>query len=138
MTSMSRALIYLAVMATLSFGLSSKAQDANNSFRLEKNGTGLRLHYSLADTNGTFLILQGTQLNPNGIYLVRTTAVGSYAPNTFGLYDMVGNVWEWCLDRYGSYASGSVANPTGPSSGFVRVIRGGSWYDLGRNCRSAC
>jgi formylglycine-generating enzyme required for sulfatase activity len=75
--------------------------------------------------------------NPNGIYLVRTTAVGSYSPNTFGLYDMVGNVWEWCLDRYGSYPSGSVANPTGPSSGFIRVIRGGSWYDLGRNCRSA-
>jgi len=79
----------------------------------------------------------GTSINPRGTYLGRTTAVGSYAPNGFGLYDMHGNVWEWCLDWSGPYPTGSPANPRGPASGSGRVMRGGDWYrDAGR-CRSA-
>ena len=79
----------------------------------------------------------GTVQNSNGIWLARTTAVGSYAPNAWGLYDMHGNVFEWCLDWYGDYASGSVADPKGPTSGLFRVLRGGGWIYDARECRSA-
>ncbi len=63
--------------------------------------------------------------------------VKQLAANGWGLYDMVGNVWEWCADWYGKYPAGSVTDPTGPSSGSFRVNRGGSWIDAARNVRSA-
>ena len=75
--------------------------------------------------------------NPSGIYLQRTTSVGSYAPNAWGLYDLHGNVWEWCQDWYGAYPSGSVSDPQGAPTGKGRVIRGGRWLDDAYFCRSA-
>ncbi len=67
-----------------------------------------------------------------------TAVVGSYLPNAWGLYDMHGNVWEWCLDWYtGSLGTTAVTNPVGPVSGTERIRRGGSWYNVAANCRSA-
>ena len=68
----------------------------------------------------------------------RTThPVGQKRPNPWGLYDMHGNVWEWCSDRYGEYPQGSTADPTGLSGGLPRVMRGGCWGFAEPNCRSA-
>ncbi|MBI4661004.1 MAG: SUMF1/EgtB/PvdO family nonheme iron enzyme [Verrucomicrobia bacterium] len=70
-------------------------------------------------------------------YLARTTTVGSYQPNTFGLYDMHGNVSEWCFDGYGSYPSGRVTDPRVATAGASRVVRGGAWWSSPVVCRSA-
>jgi formylglycine-generating enzyme len=66
-----------------------------------------------------------------------TSPVGSFAPNGYGLYDMAGNIWEWCWDWDGPYNSSSQTDPRGATSGTWRIIRGGCWYDasLGWNCR---
>ncbi len=72
---------------------------------------------------------------------VFTAPVGKFEPNAFGLYDMHGNVWEWCWDRYGAkyYAeTDNIKDPHGPERGPGRVLRGGSWSLLPRYCRAAC
>ena len=66
-----------------------------------------------------------------------TAIVGSYQANHWGLYDMEGNVWEWCLDWYGPYPADTVTNPVGATSGAFRVLRGGSWSYGAAYCRSA-
>jgi formylglycine-generating enzyme required for sulfatase activity len=57
----------------------------------------------------------------------KTHSIGTKQPNELGIYDMTGNLWEWCQDKYGEYTSGSQTNPTGTSTGYERVLRGGSW-----------
>jgi formylglycine-generating enzyme required for sulfatase activity len=82
---------------------------------------------SNADTVAWYRSNSGSQTHP----------VGQKQPNGLGLYDMSGNVWEWCFDWYGNYPSSTQRNPQGPSSGSYRVIRGGSWINFARYARAA-
>jgi formylglycine-generating enzyme required for sulfatase activity len=68
---------------------------------------------------------------------VFTSPVGTFKTNAFGLYDMVGNAWQWCQDRYGDYDKGAATDPTGPLVGGPNLLRGGSWYSGPGECRSA-
>lgn len=72
-----------------------------------------------------------------GVYRETTVAVGSFAPNAWGLYDMHGNVGEWVWDYYGDYDAADTENPAGPLTGTRRVYRGGGWNDFAKNLRSA-
>jgi formylglycine-generating enzyme required for sulfatase activity len=69
---------------------------------------------------------------------IYTSPVGSFFPNAWGLYDMHGNVNEWCSDWHGPYPKRRVTDPAGKAEGQHRVVRGGSWQDLPARCRSAC
>ncbi len=80
---------------------------------------------------------QGNLSTRPGQYRETTVAVGSFAPNAYGLYDMHGNVSEWVWDFYGDYDAAAQTDPTGPDTGVLRVYRGGGWNDFAKNMRSA-
>ena len=93
-------------------------------------------------------VCDGTQANchgnypygtkKKGPYTAKTSLVGSYPANAWGLFDMHGNVWEWCHDWYGPYTTTNAVDPHGPSEGRYRVLRGGSWNNNAQVARSAC
>jgi formylglycine-generating enzyme len=68
---------------------------------------------------------------------VFTSPVGIFKPNAFGLYDVVGNVWQWCSDYYGPVDENAVTDPTGPATGEMRIARGGCWFLYPKRCRLA-
>ncbi|MFH0871186.1 MAG: SUMF1/EgtB/PvdO family nonheme iron enzyme [bacterium] len=85
---------------------------------------GSQTAYSFGDDPGSLEWFAWYSKNSDS----KTHPVGQKRPNAWGFHDMQGNVWEWCQDWHGNYASGLVSDPTGPGSGSDRVIRGGSWY----------
>ena len=110
-----------------------------------RGGTTSAVHYGPALRQGManfqagaeYDSTNGTQFVFTNTHLGRTTVVESYSPNAFGLYDMHGNVSEWCSDSFGSYPAFPVTDPKGPTTGSARVMRGGGWRDFGKFCRSA-
>ena len=87
-----------------------------------------------ANYNGNFTYGTGKK----GVDREKTTPVGSFPANAWGLHDMHGNVLQWCQDWYGDYPQKDIVDPQGPENGEVRVLRGGSWYIYPGRCRSAC
>ena len=97
------------------------AIDCSMAMYGNKKRSGVCIHY-----------LQSLKIKPGGPAPVKT-----FAPNKWGLFDMHGNVWEWCQDRYGKYDANRLKDPIGTEKGHERVRRGGSWYSKDYDLRSA-
>ena len=97
---------------------------------------GNTISTSQANYNGNYFVYGDGR---KGVSRQKTSAVGSFAANAWGLYDMHGNVWEWCQDWFAKdyYGRSPADDPTGPDTGVSRVLRGGAWYYNPWDCRSA-
>ena len=126
----------LKEIAQVPFGIPTEAQWEYAC----RAGTSTSFHFG-NQLNGRQANCDGTlpyETDTRGPYLEKTSPVGKYPANPWGLYDMHGNVWEWCSDWYGEYPTGSVTDPSNAcKSGSFRVFRGGCWYFNAGCCRSA-
>jgi formylglycine-generating enzyme required for sulfatase activity len=102
-------------------------------------GTTTAFHFgnSLSSREANFDGTRPPRGAADGPHLDRTAAVGSYKPNAWGLYDMHGNVAEWCSDWLADYPGGPLKDPRGPDKGKTKVVRSGAWGDPGSLCRTA-
>ncbi len=108
---------------------------STSSYSWGEMTTCKNMNYEMNQWNGEICLdwIRSRGLNPES-----TVPVRSYSSNEWGLYDMHGNVWEWCQDGFSHfYPSGSVTDPTASESAEERVRRGGSWFDFARFCRAA-